>query len=161
MPKLSDILSRYRLVGIAIAISAAVHATVFVGMPARLDAIDERVDAIYSATLDASLPATAEPAPARIAPAPRRPASRPKPRHVASRLAPPPPAPLPEALDPVPEPRIQALAPEPVLTPPDAAQGQKDDVVAMAQPAVPVAPLQPPAFPVEALPPRVSIIYQL
>jgi Protein of unknown function (DUF3108) len=163
MPNAARILSRYRLLGAALAVSAAVHAAVMVSLPARLSAPDEDPGPAYTASLDASM---APDAPAAPAPAPRPRASSPHPK---SRLAPPrlPPvafAPL-EAPPPV---QTQALASAPdiraaVVDPaaaPDAAAAAPERL-ALAQPAVPVKALEPEKFPVEALPARITIDYRL
>jgi len=47
-----DLLVRYRAALIALALSAAVHAAVFVGMPSRADALDDEPSGpAYNATL--------------------------------------------------------------------------------------------------------------
>jgi hypothetical protein len=149
MPRLAGLLDRYRLALLAVALSAAVHAAILVGMPRRIAAIDEATAIEYSATLDpaaiiAAPPPVAAPQPA--APRPRAPARK--------RLAP--------AISP----DILAMAPlgavtdaSPVL---DAAPelAPTPELVALAQPAVPVV-FEPPKFPVAALPASISISYQI
>src|SRR4051812_13483174 len=77
MPALRTILQRYRLVGAAVLASFALHAAVMVGMPKRLGAVDERTEAIYSATLDAlATPATLAPASAPAATPTARPSTQ-------------------------------------------------------------------------------------
>ena len=63
----------YRMPGLALLTSIAVHAVVLVGIPKRISAIDEKSEAIYSATLEAALAPAAVVAPAPVAqpPAPR------------------------------------------------------------------------------------------
>jgi len=148
--KPAEIFDRYKITAVALAVSAGLHAAVFVGLPQRLEAIGEEPGPAYSATLDAA--STAE-----IAPAPRPAAHKPaahKPRartHLA--LAP---------IAALAAPPLPLLAPIPVLPePPAAPEEAKPDVVALAKPATPVPALEPPAFPVEGLPGRLSITYSL
>jgi hypothetical protein len=69
---------------------------------------------------------------------------------------------VPEALPSFEEPRYLAEAPTPVITPvAGAPEVVTPERVALAQPATPVPALEPPKFPVEALPANVSIDYQL
>ena len=158
----AELARRYRLPFLAVLVSSAVHAIVFVGMPRRIDAIDEKSAAIYSATLDpAAIEAAPAPSPvAAPAPVKRPPRKRPP---VAKR----PPAPdtalaaAPGAdEEPLPEVIAEATAitsrPEP---PPDP--------VARDEPATPVEttpvpePPPPEKFPVEALPANLEIDYSL
>jgi hypothetical protein len=137
---MSAILDRYRLLGLAVLASAALHAAVMVGMPRRIDALDEPGAAIYSASLETVAPApVAVPPPAVQRPRPRR----------ASRL------PAAVAAD--------TLAALPVDTATDAMPDLQapPELLALAPPAVPVKALEPPSFPVEALPAKLSIDYQL
>ena len=160
----SAVPTSYRMPGLALLVSIAVHAVVLVGIPKRIGAIDETTEAIYSATLDAALaPATVvEPAPVAKAPAPR-------PRRAPRKPSPPPtPAspsgeligaePLPETQD-TGEP-LNTLAEAPPQPQPEPPPPQPE-VVALAQPATPVPALEPPRFPVEALPARVSVEYRI
>ena len=159
MPSAAELFERYRIAALALAVSAGVHAAVFVGMPPRVEAIDEQPGADYSASLD---PLAAE---ASIAPAPS-PAPRAAPRRAARarpRMA--------LAPEPLMEPIaasdvLAAAAPsmvEPVISPEPAepAPEAKPDVVAMAQPAAPIPALEPPRFPTQALPANISITYSL
>ena len=139
MPSAAQLYSRYRLLGLAVLVSAAVHAAVMVGMPRRIDAIDEAKAAVYEARLEAAMPAAAAPAPPP--PVPRR---APRPR--APVVLPP------DALAALPESTASDLAPE---------LGPAPEILALAQPAVPVRELAPPPFPVEAMPAELSIDYQL
>ena len=171
MPRAAEILSRYRLVALAVAISAAVHAAVMVGLPQRLSAIEDDRPPLYEATLD--LQKVAPDAPPAAAPPP--PAARPRPRparspHPRSRIAPPPPAPveipppLPELAPPPAQPTLVAAAdvlppkPQPTSQPGPQMSPEK---IALAQPAAPARALEPQPFPVEALPPRITIDYKL
>jgi hypothetical protein len=152
-----DFLRRYRVALAALAISAVVHAAVFVGIPERGDALDDEPSGpAYNATLQevGDEPAAAPaPKPARPA-APHRVArARPKPRpvEVPEQLAQVSADPLARAVD------IPAIEAPPSPPPAEA----KPDKLAMAQPATPVPALEPPKFPVEALPAHISIDYKL
>jgi hypothetical protein len=144
---------RYRILALTFAGSAALHAAVMVGVPAsHARENDGKPDTGYSATLDEG-PAT-EPASAPVAkPAPPRPH---RPRRAAPLL---PPEPL---MDPIAfEPLASALA-QPVEEPEIAApEPAKPDVVAIAQPAVPVKALEAPKFRSDALPSQLTIDYAL
>ena len=146
MPKASEILARYRLTALALAVSAAVHAAVFVGLPQRIEAFDEPAAVVYSASLDpAGQTVATHPA---GPPAPRR-TARPK-----SRIAPPP--------EPLPPPVVVAEAAAPVETIPEPPlEPLKPEILALAQPAAPIPALEALSFPVEALPASVSIQYTL
>lgn len=149
----ADFIGRYRFLALALAGSAAVHAAVMIGVRAPSDPLEEPPGAAYSATLDPAAQVV-EPA-AAPAPKPARPH-----RVRAHRAAPLLPAePL---LDPIaPDTLASALPeplPEPEITP---APADKPDVVAMAQPAVPVKAPEPPVFKSEVLPDELSITYQL
>lgn len=160
MSRAATLLSHYRVAVLALALSAALHAAVMVGMPKRIDAIDDGAAALYSATLDgatASLDPEAAPAanpvaaPAKLARAHRprapKPAPPPPPEVIAqadAETAPPAEAP---AARPTP-----AAAPEPPPSP---------EVVALAAPATPVPALEPEKFSPSALPASLSIQYQL
>ena len=142
MPRLHEAASRYRLLGVAILVSAALHAAVMTGMPRRIATIDEDLPPVYQATLHAAPAAVPMPA----APPPRRaPRPRPAAQVPANALAA---LPVESASDAGPE-----AAPTQLQAPPD--------IVALAQPAAPVKALAPPQFPVEALPASLSIEYQL
>ncbi|HET7730489.1 MAG TPA: DUF3108 domain-containing protein [Usitatibacter sp.] len=164
MRRAGEILRRYRVVGLAVAVSALVHAVVMVGMPRRIDAIDDRAAAVYAATLEgaaASLSPEATPAPAPAAPRPARP-PRPKKARPAS-PAPPPPADI--AAEPAAEEALVAAAPptavEAAPAPPPKEEPPAPAVVADSIPSVPVPELEPEKFPVAALPREISIAYQL
>ena len=150
-----EILRRYRITGVALAISAAVHAAVMMGIPQRLGETDETpaVES-YTATLEAEPAPTAAPAPAVPKPPPPRRAARPHRVY--------PPVAIPEEIAQVEPDALASQVDVPVIEEPaPAPEPAKPDVVAMAQPAVPPAALEPPRFPVDALPPRLSIEYQL
>jgi hypothetical protein len=162
MSTAAQVLSRYRIVLLAVLLSAALHAAVMVGMPPRIEAIDDRAMATYSATLDAASAAlepqaAAVPAPTP-APPPRPARARPKPAPRATSADVIAAAPVPaEAADPGPaaaEPRPSPLAPlpEPAEPPP---------MLALAQPAAPVKALEPEAFATTALPASLAIEYQI
>ena len=143
MPNPAELLSRYRLLALAVLASAALHAAVMVGMPPRIAAIEDDLPPLYEATLDVAALAPAPPPPRP--PTPRRP--RPRPPVVLP----------PDALAALPATATDAdpgLLPTPALQP-------APEILALAQPAVPVKALEPQAFPVEALPPRVEIEYLL
>ena len=150
---MKPILRRYRILLAAIGVSAALHAAIMTGMPRRLDAIDERADAIYSATLDATAtPAVIAPAPApQPAPRPHRAAS--KPPHSVRPVA---------ALDPL-EPLAPLPAPDDVAVPdlkvPDFAAPER---LALAAPTAEAAhEPEPPPFPADAIPADLAIEYKL
>ena len=162
-----------RLPAAALAVSALVHTVVLVGIPKRIPAIDEQTAAVYSATLEAAVvPATT------VAPAPvAQPSPPPRPRRARRKPAPPPtpqmpsaqlvaegaPAEPPVVAEPpavVAQAQPQPEAPQPEPAPPEPPPPEPE-LVALAQPAMPIPALEPPRFPVEALPPRVSVSYRI
>ena len=153
----AEIIHRYRAVAAAGVVSAAVHAAVFVGMPGRIEAIEDPQAAVYSASLDPTA-TVVQSAPAPTA-APRRAAKpRAKPRAVPSPVA------VEDA-----EPQLLG-GPDLVADASSAVEGApepppveeaKPEVVAMAQPAAAIPAPEAPKFPVEALPANVSITYAL
>lgn len=160
MATAAELVRRYRLPLLAVLVSTAVHAIVLVGMPKRIDAIDEKSAAIYSATLDPA--ATTE-----IAPRAAAPVAKPVVRKARLRKPQPPPAPA-QAVEPEPQvaevavPDIVAEATA-IISKPEAA---KPDVAALARPATPVetTPVpepEPEKFPVEGLPANLEIDYAL
>ena len=167
MRKAADLLSRYRLAAVALLVSAAVHAAVFVGLPPRIAAIDEPAAAVYSASIDAmgaTLASPGEAAPSPPGPAanvhPRRPKSPPP----QSRFAPPPLSRAAAAVE-APVEKV-AVAPTEIAPAPAAVASapvlpEKPDVLALAQPAVPVKALEPERFALESLPANLTIDYQL
>ena len=154
-----DLLRSYRITVIALGISAIVHAAVVAGLPERFGKADEVVsDESYTATLEA------EPAPSATA-VPAPPSPKPAPRRVAKARPVFRPIPVPDEIAEVAPDELASQVDAPVIEDPapQAAPVElaKPDVVAMAQPAVPVPALEPPRFPVEALPAKLSIEYQL
>jgi hypothetical protein len=153
------LLDRHRIAALALAISAIVHAAVL-AVPPRIDALGDQPAATYDATLDPAADAAIAPAPtAAPKPAPRR-IARAKPRAVMA------PEPLMDSIA-MPE-RLAEASPEmiePVIDPAPVANAPVDDVkpevLAMAQPAVPIPALEPPKFPTQALPSSMSITYSL
>ncbi len=149
MPSPAAILERYRPALLAVALSAAVHAAVLVGMPRNIAAVDEGTVVEYSATLDPApaLVAVPDPVAAPRPVAPRRALTR---RPLAPAVSPDilAMAPVGIATDSQP-----GLAPAPTLTP-------APELLALAQPAGPIAPA-PEKFPVAALPGNISISYQI
>ena len=168
MPTDAHLFSRYRVAAAAVLVSALVHAAVMLGVPQHLSNIDDDKPPLYEATLqavdtDAPPRATPAPPPAPVS-RPRR-ASSPHPR---SRIAPPapPPVEIPSPLAPLAQepvlPGPAMLAQAPTIPEPRAPGPQMSpERIALAQPAVPVRSLEPPPFPVEALPPRITIDYKL
>jgi hypothetical protein len=153
----SEFIARYKVAAAAIAVSAAVHAAVFVGMPQRIAAPDDAADEVYTASLDPRAEVVAaDPAPAPSR-APRR-AGRPR----AHALAAPIEVPEDTAIPGGPEiladasTEAQARAPEP-----QPAEAPRPDVIALAQPAAPIPALETAKFPVQALPANISITYAL
>src|SRR5690349_21965848 len=118
----AELVDRYRIAALALAASAALHAAVFVTIPARFDAPDEPAYSEYSASIE-SAPAPA-PASARK-PAPKR-VHKPRPR-----IAPPPPPPqvvaaaAPAAI-PAPDPETQVAGSDPVDEDVVADSGEKE-----------------------------------
>ena len=154
----AEITARYKPVAAAVLASAAVHAAVFVSIPPRIEAGDAAGAEVYTASLDPAATVVAQ-ASSAARPAPRR-AAKPRPK---PQVAPP------VASDEPAEPGLLA-GPETVAdASPVSANGAPDapveearpDVVALAQPAAPIPALEPPRFPVDALPARVSITYAL
>jgi len=151
--------SRNRAALAALAASVAIHAAVVVGVPAQVPVADEGEEAVYTATLEAAAPAAS----ASIAPAPKP--AAPKPR---ARPKPTPPRPeetvavLPGLLDEAPAPEE---GPDPVMLAgddgPPAPEPDKPEMLAAARPAAPVPALEPPPFPTNALPGKLSITYSL
>jgi hypothetical protein len=153
-------LRRYRAAWVALAISLAVHAVLVTGLPHH-EPFDRKLLAAYTATLE---PAAVIVPAAVVAPAPPprpvRPKSKPKAR----------PAPSPDTL--------ASLAAAELAVPPAVEGGEgamaegapslaaveplkAPELLALAQPAAPIPALEPPTFPVEALPASLSIDYQI
>jgi hypothetical protein len=155
MPAAARLFNRYRVAGLAVLVSAGLHAAVMVAVPARISANSDEDVATYSATLDPNAAEWVSDRPA--APAPPRPA-RPKSPHPKSRIAPPPIA-LPEQLEPVQPTAMAPLAPEPAVQ--AAEEPPPPERIALAQPAVPPKALEPEQLPVDAFPAKLSIDYRL
>src|ERR1700681_2134961 len=109
MTSAADFLSRYRIPAAALAVSAAVHAAVMVGVPQQLEGVAAEAAPEYTASLDAAAPAPSATSAAAPAPAPPKRAARPR-AHV-------PPRPMLEPLPTLDEPQWLALAPLPVIAP--------------------------------------------
>ena len=156
-----DLARRYRLPFLAVLVSTAVHAIVFVGIPKRIEAIDEKSAAVYSATLDAAAATVSDAPPPAAAPAAKPAVRKARPR----KPQPPPPPPVvaeagPQAVE---EP-AEIVAEATAITPqPEPA---KPEAIALAEPATPVetTPVPEPVvakFPVEGLPANLEIDYAL
>ncbi|HUP29189.1 MAG TPA: DUF3108 domain-containing protein [Usitatibacter sp.] len=164
MSRAATLLSRYRIALLALALSAALHAAVMVGMPKRIDAIDDAGAALYSATLEgsmASLDPEAPPAP-QAAPAPARPARSARPKR--ARKPPPEPEVIAQAQAEVASAVSEALPAQPLQAPEPAPAPEPPpppEVVALAAPATPIPALEPEKFPASALPASLSIEYQI
>ncbi len=154
MPSPAAFLSSHRILASALAISAAVHAAVMLGVPAHLASL-EPASPSYAVTLQApaaqGIAAAPSPQLRRIAGTALRP--------IRARAA----AAGPEAGAPVmAEAPVLASAPPPVAeVSPELLPPAEPDVVAAAQPLEPLPAAQPDPFPVEALPAGLSIAYQL
>jgi hypothetical protein len=144
---------RYRITALALGVSAAVHAAVFVGVPGSLQALDGG-GAAYTASLDPAAPEAGSAAPPPTS-APKRARARVR-AHALEPLLDPVQPELVAAADPALIEPLPLPAPAPAPAPP-----AKPEVVAMAAPAAPVPALEPPAFPVAALPANISITYSL
>lgn len=162
MPGATQFLLRHRAASLALLLSAAIHAAMFVSVPKEIARAEEATAASYTATLDPLAPSVTLPAPAPppgAAPGPRPAASRP----ARPRIAPPAPQ-IPDALAPLESTQLAAL-PEDPPPPPEPAREETaqpaPEKVALAQPAVPVPALQPMPFPAQSFPASVSIEYQL
>jgi len=146
MPTAAALFSRYRLLGLAVLASAVLHAAVMVGLPQRIEAVDAQAVPAYQATIDAT---------ATMAPQPPAPRPRPAPQR---RIPRPPAALAPDTLAALPVESATDTSPE-IPSAPEIADAPR--IIALAQPATPVKALAPESFPVEALPARLSIDYQL
>ena len=164
MASAATLFRRYRMLVLAVGASAALHAAVMIGMPKRIDAIDDRAAAIYSASLDEMRAVPADAAPA-IAPTPVAPRPARAPRR---KRAPKAPAPPPEVVaqsapaDAGAEVAAPAATGERALAPlPPIPEPPPPEVVALAVPATPIPALEPEAFPAAALPANLTIEYQI
>ncbi len=162
MNKAGQFFRRYRVTFLALAVSASIHAAMFVSLPQQLAREDSDAGPSYTATLDPAAPTVTTDAP----PAPRATPRRAPSSATRSRIAPPTPpvAEIPPELEPIEAPKLAQLAPEPELpveAPKEKAAEPSLEKLALAQPATPVKALEPPSFPTEAFPASVSIDYQL
>src|SRR5258706_8316943 len=80
MPNVRELLPRYRLLILAVLLSASLHAALIVGTPGRAGTLDEAAAAIYTASLDSEGMRVEDPA---GPPAPKPAARRPRPKKVA------------------------------------------------------------------------------
>ncbi len=148
MGRTAAFVNRYRVVMLALAASAALHAAVFVGVPGRSEGPGDEEAAVYSASLEPGAAPAPSPAPAHK---PGR-RTRPLPRVDAAPLE------TPSDLEPLPEViAAAAIAPMRDVAPADV----KPRAVALATPASRVTAPEAPKFPVAALPAGVSITYSL
>jgi len=145
------IFRRYRAVFIALAVSVLVHAAVMTGIPNRVELPgDDDSDAVtYAATLEGGPAPSAAPAPAHVA--------KPAAKHVARARPRVQPIAIPDEIAPVASNALQPQVEAPEIEDAPAVP----EKLALAQPATPVPAMEPPRFPVEALPPHVSIEYRL
>jgi hypothetical protein len=162
VPSVRTLFWRYRIPLLALVVSAAIHAAIISGVTGQAGVVEEPSGAFYSATLEGAtvVDTDAGASAPKPAPRPKRSASRPRPKAPAPKpenfLAQ---APAPEIPPPAPEPEAAPdLPPEPDLPPPPET---KPEVVALAQPAVPVKALEPEPFPTRALPSHLKITYAL
>ena len=158
MTRITAVLRPYRIVALAVAVSFALHAALFVAIPERVDLAASAADETFTARLEPAKVASATPAP-------------PSPRIVRARTRPAPARPAP-SLAPVPEllaatgPADGWAVPMPSASPlPPPAPAHED--LAMAEPIIPwvrpppVPPPEPEAFPLEGLPQDLTIDYDL
>ena len=163
MPPLRNLLSRYRLLLLAVLASAALHAAVLLGAPGSAGTPADTSAVLFSASLEGGALSVDDTAGSQPAPAPK-PAARPRPK----KKAPEPPrekemiAAAPEAAtpDPVAE---ESADPEPLNTEAPAAE-EKPEKVALAAPVAPRPepdPLAAEPFSPSALPGTLKITYAL
>lgn len=156
---------RFRLLLLALAVSAAVHAATIAGLPERFAAAFEAAPAVrYTATLSPEVQLVPAPAAAPAPPKPRPRAPR-KPPRAGEAVASLPgllagaEGDAPAEAEPEGEARLlSAQAPEP---PPAQEPAPAPEKLALAEPAMPVPPLVPPEFPKDALPTQLTIRYAL
>ena len=153
-------LFRYRIAGLAIAVSVVVHAALIVGIQARPGALDESEGAVYTATLDAApsvgpesanVTSSPPPRPAAKPRAPRPKPSPPKPEEMVAQA----PAPSPDAAV-----QEQPSAPTPE-TPPEQDLPPEPEKLALAPVIAPPSTPEPEPFPSRALPGHLKITYDL
>jgi outer membrane biosynthesis protein TonB len=140
-----DILSRYRLLILAILLSASLHAALIVGAPGRAAIEEGSPAAIYTASLE---PEGMRVEDAAGQPAPKPASRKPRPKKVS------PPRPE-EIVASVPEPAERPASEPPVADSPEPEPEQKPETVALAPLAAPLREPEPPPperFPTDALP---------
>lgn len=153
MPAVRQLLSRYRVVVLALAVSAVVHAAVLIGIPKRIAAL-EQAEVVYAATLQEAAPVAdfstaAVNVPAPIAPARAR-------RARSQQAAAPQLGAAPEVLAAAPPPPPDLMRPLETPVP------EEPERLALAEPSsAPLNSHEPDLFPVEALPASLSISYRL
>jgi hypothetical protein len=145
-------------------VSAALHAALLLGIPQRIDAIDRTSSQVFSARLDNP------PSPAPVAQPPVAKPAAPKPHHrpraakarPAPKVAPPPPPPVPQLLTAAkPSDDIPAI-PVPVEEPAPVERIATAEPIVPWLPPPPLVPVPaPPPFPMEGLPERLTIDYDL
>ena len=149
---------RHRVLLVALGLSAAVHAAVFVGMPRRISAFEPQ-PAVYSATLEEAAASLGVPGAVAVpSPLPRRSARRPR----QPDLAPAPDlVPASEVVQQAGSPAVAeaALSHELLESEADAAEPER---IALAQPTTaPLNTVEPDPFPTDALPRDVAISYNI
>lgn len=164
MPRTAEILSRYRLLALAVLVSAALHAALVAGIRGLAAEPDAGASAAYFASIDPQA-AVATDAPNAAKAAPKPAVHRPRARRASPPPTPPAPAPEPEP-PPAPVEPVAAAQPAPPAEPLAPAQPEPPppDKVALAEPIAPLQDPPPPPepqFPVEALPARLTINYDL
>ena len=159
MARLRDLFPRYRLLSLAVLLSAALHAAVFVTTPRGAGETPEAAPVLFSANREPggmSLGDTASPPPAA---APAKPARKPRARK------PPEPPRADEMVAAAPAPVVEEAAEPELLNTAEAspAADEKPDVVALATPSVPKPAPEPvpERFPAGALPGNIKITYAL
>ena len=157
MARTRDFVRRYRVLGVALVASLALHAAIMKGVPAHIESIEPTDGVEYTATLEAP-PAPAVEAAPMPAPVPH---PKPAPRRVAKRIVPPP------LIEPE---SLERIAANDVAVPPlastDAIEKMLEtppppEKLAMAAPAAPREEPKPQPFPTDAIPENLSISYNL
>jgi hypothetical protein len=155
------LLFRYRVVVLALAVSAAIHATLIVGAPNRPGSLDESEGPVYTASLDAEPSNSSDGANVTPTPPPR-PTARPRPRR------PKPESPKPEQVVAQAASRVEtpvqaqpaAPEPEPEL-PPEPDLPPAPEKIALAPAIAPPSTPEPEPFPENALPGHLKVSYEL
>ena len=159
MARTRDFVRRYRVLGVALVASLALHAAIMKGVPAHIESIEPTDGVEYTATLEAppapALDAAPTPAPVPV------PHPKPAPRRVAKRIVPPP------LIEPE---SLERIASNDVAVPPlastDAIEKMLEtppppEKLAMAAPVAPREEPKPQPFPTDAIPENLSISYNL